>query len=184
MYLDTQESKQKLPPPLERVSQLPETNGERLPSMESLKKEIDTALNGSERPQSLVIAGEGEPTLRWNDLLSLANTYAHLNVRVTTNGLAESSKVAQLKDGGVKAVSVALMTADSNQYEAFMQPFLADSSLCPHAVVCEFIREAVHCELDVEVTGVNRPDVDKQAAETLATELGVTNTVRWRPYFP
>ena len=185
MYLDTQESKQKLPPPLERVTSLPETDGGiRLPSMEALRKEIDSALTKSEPPEALVMAGEGEPTLRWNDLLSLANSYSYMNVRVTTNGLVHSSQVSQLKESGVQALSVALMTANAHQYMQLMEPLVADSSLCAHTVVCNFIRKAVSCELDVEVTGVDRPDVDKEALENLARELGVASSVRWRAYFP
>lgn len=189
LYLDTQECPQKLPPPdIERVSCLPKTDSVRLPSVESLKQEIDAHLlkdmKNEEAPQALVFAGEGEPTLRWNDLLELADNYFKWNVRVTTNGLIPSScRVKELKENGVQSVSVALMTADSCQYNQLMQP-VDDSLDNAHAHVCDFIRQAVQCDLDVEVTGVDRPDVNKEATEQLASKLGVSSPVRWRPHFP
>ena len=76
---------------------------------------------------SLVLNGEGEPTLKWNDLLTLAESYSETcTIRVTTNGLVVSScnnnKVSQLKESGVDCVSVALMTWSSHQYNQLMQP--------------------------------------------------------------
>jgi hypothetical protein len=81
------------------------------------------------------------------------------------------------------------MTAHSQQYTQLMKPTVdADASSMdssPHALVCDFIRQAVSAGLNVEVTGVDRPDIviDKEATEKLAASLGVTRPVRWRPYF-
>ena len=61
--------------------------------------------------------------------------------------------------------------------------FLEESQQHPHDRVCEFIREAVHANLQVEVTGVDRPEIDKKRTETLAASLGVESPCRWRPYF-
>jgi molybdenum cofactor biosynthesis enzyme MoaA len=178
MYLDTQDYPQKLPPALEPILCLDEET--RLPSIQSLKDDIDHAVQEKE-PESLVLGGEGEPTMRWSCLLSLARMYSHLNVRVTTNGLIPSTYAVQMKDNGIQTVSVALMTADPTQYIQLMKP--ADSSLQVHYIVCEFIQQAVRCNLQVEVTGVDRSDVDKEATEKLVMSLGVQNAVRWRPYF-
>lgn len=79
------------------------------------------------------------------------------------------------------------MTADSSQYKELMKPvlFTKDSNKKEaHAMVCDFIQQAVTCQLQVEVTAVDRPDVDKRATRQLAADLGVTLPVRWRPYFP
>jgi Zn-dependent peptidase ImmA (M78 family) len=53
-----------------------------------------------------------------------------------------------------------------------------------HERLCSFIASALACDLQVELTAVERPDVDKVKTQELATQLGVTTQVRWRPYFP
>jgi len=191
-----------LPPPLERVSHLEavdNNDGEneedgRYPLVATLKEEIDQRIKDS-LPDALVIAGEGEPTLRRQAVLSIARTYRSKVpvIRLVTNGLLVSSFspdsfTKELTQSGVNSVSVALMTADPVQYEGLMQPVvLEDNNVVPsssaHEQVCEFIRQAVHCELNVEITGVDRPDVDKAKTEELAASLGVTLPFRWRPFF-
>jgi hypothetical protein len=145
---------------------------------------------------ALVLNGEGEPTLKWNDLLTLAKSYSETcTIRVTTNGLvsaaSSSYKVSQLRESGVDCVSVALMTCSSHQYNQLMQPVVVVAALLPndstrkeaHLIVCDFIQQAVQCGLQVQVTGVDRPDVDKQATQELARKLGVSSEIQWRPYF-
>ena len=151
---------------------------------------------------SLVIAGEGEPTLRLSTLLdvvrrpirssSLGNA-TPTTIRVVTNGLGDAVPgnsngggcARQMKEAGVSAVSVALMTASADQYEELMMPCLSDTISRPaHEMVCDFIVSALDVGLDVEVTAVDRVEVDKAATEKLAKSLGVTDPVRWRPYFP
>ena len=151
---------------------------------------------------SLVIAGEGEPTLRLSTLLdvvrrpirssSLGNA-TPTTIRVVTNGLGDAVPgnsngggcARQMKEAGVSGVSVALMTASADQYEELMMPCLSDTISRPaHEMVCDFIVSALDVGLDVEVTAVDRVEVDKAATEKLAKSLGVTDPVRWRPYFP
>eukprot|EP00592_Proboscia_alata_P013082 CAMPEP_0194388636 /NCGR_PEP_ID=MMETSP0174-20130528/99639_1 /TAXON_ID=216777 /ORGANISM="Proboscia alata, Strain PI-D3" /LENGTH=212 /DNA_ID=CAMNT_0039180117 /DNA_START=343 /DNA_END=981 /DNA_ORIENTATION=- len=112
--------------------------------------------------------------------------------------------ILQMKDAGVTSLSVALMTASPSQYDDLMKPveltrlknkiqlkwrsnskeYLQNEAVRAHDLVCEFIHSAVLAGFDVEVTGVDRPDVDKFKAEALALHLGVTKQFRWRPYFP
>lgn len=166
-----------------------------------LQEEINVwiAANNNRQDQtkklSLVLNGEGEPTLKWNDLLTLAESYSETcTIRVTTNGLVVSSynKVSQLKESGVDCVSVALMTWSSHQYNQLMQPVCVpnDSTSSSrkqdaHFIVCDFIQQAVQCGLQVQVTGVDRPDVDKQATQELARKLlgASSSEIQWRPYF-
>ena len=108
-----------------------------------------------------------------------------------------------LRDAGVDSVSVALMTGGPDQYVALMEPVTAvgecDSGGAPlgaHSRVCAFIAaSAALDDFDVEVTAVDRPDVDHAATEELAARLlgssrseaergGGRPIVRWRPYFP
>jgi hypothetical protein len=224
MYLDSQETPQKLPPPLEATKELlpppPSLNPgaaaaaaseERLPSIQDLFWEIQEQVASSAKKgnkwNSIVFAGEGEPTMRLEDLLALAEllrnnigtsstTVPCPQLRLTTNGLIVPSTTTttvasssssydnipqRLHDSGITKVSVALMTADPQQYQDLMMP-LVDSA---HLRVCNFIQQAVAVPgLDVETTAVERQGVvDKQATEALSDSLLVTNPVRWRPYF-
>jgi len=152
---------------------------------------------GSEKPdiKSVVFAGEGEPTMRFHDLLSLSEQLSSSSwfpestpIRLTTNGLIpfellnqEKKNAAELfQSHGVSHVSVALMSADPLQYDSLMQPLVMDA----HSRVCKFIEQAVDANgLQVEVTAVDRLEVDKARLESLARSLSVSNPIRWRPYF-
>ena len=63
-----------------------------------------------------------------------------------------------------------------------------------HDLICEFIMDATKLGMDVEITGVDRPEIDKLETERLARLLlsvapkkkkrvGRRSVVRWRPYF-
>ena len=174
---------------------------------EMLCKDIESRFQHAKRNNlqydSLVIAGEGEPTLRLSTLLDVvrrpirSSSFGYTTpstIRVVTNGLGDAvpgngrggeSCAQRMKEAGVSGVSVALMTASSDQYDELMMPCLADTVSFPaHEVVCDFIVSAIDVGLGVEVTGVDRIEVDKAATESLAKSLGVVDPVRWRPYFP
>ena len=53
---------------------------------------------------------------------------------------------------------------------------------CPHERLCHVIQAAIAYGFDVELTGVDRPDIDKEKAEELAAQMGTT--FRWRSYYP
>lgn len=189
---DKAEEKQRLPPsPFAKVSKLlidEKVQDERHPSVAVLMEEVKERVKRQEDNfEAIVIAGEGEPTLRLSALLSLARSISQkfdTPIRVTTNGLASVDCVKEMKDVGVDAVSVALMTADTDQYNKLMEPIMDDKHKSAHEMVCEFVREAVEVGLEVEVTGVDHGlVVDKSQAERLAASLGVTSPFRWRPYF-
>ena len=189
-YLDTQEGAQKLPERPESIAVKDENCDDNNPiTMNMLQEEIDSYLrNDKLRPNSLVFAGEGEPTLRLDEMLELVGSLqqAHTSealppIRVTTNGLRPNI-VSRLKDGGVSRVSIALMTADPTQYDQLMNP----SQEKGHDKVRQFIQNSIEIGLEVEATAVDRDDVDKTATQELAKSLGVDAEdvqVRWRPYF-
>jgi molybdenum cofactor biosynthesis enzyme MoaA len=161
MWLDTQESKQFLPPPKFSgpVTALPTTapgtcTCRRVISVDDVMVEIESFMQSGmvDHLNSIVLAGEGEPTLRiFHDprddfLVQLtARMREHLDVpiRLTTNGLLDPellqkffqpladhtsyadlvrSAVQYLQNAGIQSVSVALMTHNANQYQQIMQP--------------------------------------------------------------
>lgn len=213
-WLDTQKSSfsQKLPPSLETISEIIISMSDdsdddndnkhatpRRPTVTELMEEIQSVSKRSSF-DAIVIAGEGEPTLRWKELLQLTERLKEQHqqqqqkntiLRVTTNGLAvDDNGAEQLQAAGVNAVSVALMTHDPVLYDELMQPELAlvqtiqVIQMQAHERVCRFIQQAVKVGLQVEVTGVDREEVNKGEMEALARSLGVTEPVRWRSYHP
>ncbi|CAJ1951412.1 unnamed protein product [Cylindrotheca closterium] len=212
------EGKQKLPSLLgkNKVQEYPDGNQHVVhPKVPDLMEEIrlqmennDVDKTSTTKITSVVIAGEGEPTLRLNDLLSLTeqlsssswfseSSSSSSSIRLTTNGLIPSQQASSISNGkqesnvpqllqshGVSHVSVALMSADPLQYEALMQPLLLVEEDNAHSQVCRFIQQAADTNgLEVEVTAVDRPEVNKETLESLAKSLSVENPVRWRPYF-
>ena len=190
----TQPQKMKLPMAQDPVATLEIDNtnlkrGLQFPSVDDLfletKQRIETGAF-----ESVVFAGEGEPTLRMADLVGLATKirkeYHAMPLRLTTNGLIAQDDAAQILKGcGLSAVSVALMTHDSGQYDELMKPNLADNDdTTAHEVVCRFMQDSIQVGLAVEATGVAREDISQAATEELAKALGIEEAFRWRPYFP
>lgn len=218
VWLDYQETPQKLPPPAESsyVSVLDDEGEGRRPTVEELVAEVEMHLRKKKKKitdnidWTIVVAGEGEPTLRLDALIELVGrlrdvvpqctTGTGTSLRITTNGLLDPENTERLlkactttsdKQNVLLPItfSVALMTHDADHYDQLMQPRLGSAhgsgtqQLRPHEQVQSFIRSAVAAGLDVETTAVDRPDVDKTRTNQLAAALGVTNPVRWRIYF-
>ena len=175
-WLDAEEERQSLPEPMERVDRSWLSPGR--PTVTELLSEIP------ENSSSIVIAGEGEPTLRMAALEELVTKLrrqqpSDCHIRVTSNGLFPVAH--QLALCGVDSVSVALMTHDPEQYNDLMQP------TCDHGYerVLEFVTQAQKEGLKVELTAVDQPGVDQDKTNKMAKSLvGIENPVRWRPFFP
>ena len=187
-WLDTQPAEASIGlPPFKSVAANSDVtcNLQQEPSCETLMREINEY-----KPKTVVIAGEGEPFLRPRLVLDLVEALSSSSpdtaIRINTNGLVvPTTAYTVLKN---TALSVALMTADSEQYTELMQPTApldgtTDSSH-HHARVTECIQTAIEAGITVEATGVVRDNVDREATERLAQQLGCTAPVRWRPYFP
>ncbi len=248
------------------------------PSISTLVNEVTSRLqqnhqaSAEERYNQVVIAGEGEPTMRMDALLAVARSVQSFNnqqqqhhhppigesekitpppplsVRVVTNGLCYGipnlgySPYNSERDGvlipmhrhvilrdmiesGVSRLSVALNTANRHEYDVLMEPCChtggggsnrssigddvvlaasrgggggggsraVEEPFLPgvaHDIVCEFILETTKLGMDVEITGIDRPDVDKAEMEQLARLLlsvrpkkDQRRMIRWRRYF-
>lgn len=178
------------------------------PSTHALFEEVKHHLESHKHDiESIVFAGEGEPTLRLEALETLASqiycfmkTYNtnEMNMmkpmRIVTNGLVLCTHPKQerkhvlhrLLSSGVQTLSIALMTSSPHQYESLMQPIglnQSDDDSHIHSKLCQLVQEAVRIGFDVELTGVDHDYVDKRLANNLAQELGASS-FRFRPYFP
>lgn len=189
-WLDMQEGYHKLPPVMsESINEDTIESLSPLLSTSELWKEVKEVLLQNSTPgafSSICFAGEGEPLLRLQTLLELVHHIKDdapdMSLRVTTNGLAADSVALQLFQSGVDAISVALMTHDAVQYEQLMQP----TTKAAFEKVCHFCQASVQAGLKVEVTAVDRPEIDKPKLEALSKELlgAESPPVRWRTYFP
>eukprot|EP00956_Cyclotella_meneghiniana_P029424 scaffold71102_cov48-Cyclotella_meneghiniana.AAC.2 len=197
------------------------------PSITTLTNEAISYLNNKAPEHSfeqIVIAGEGEPTLRMDALLSISHQIQSyrksqneppLPIRLITNGLVYTipnfgyspynprrngaiphhrhTVLRDMLEAGISRISVALNTNNRHEYDVLMEPccFTSGNAVpgMAHDMVCEFILEAGKVGFDVEITGIDRPDIDKYETDRLARMLlsvaqrKKTNKVRWRQYF-
>lgn len=151
---------------------------------------------------SIVFAGEGEPTLRMESLKKLTfqlNDWMKSNyqtksvsIRIVTNGLVlckhphKQSLLRNLKHNGVTNLSIAVMSPCKAQYENLIKPlgfkYTTSDELHPHSMVCQLVKDAVEIGFEVELTGVAHDFIDESLANDFAAALGAS--FRFRPYFP
>mmetsp|Transcript_55266 Transcript_55266/g.63779 ORF Transcript_55266/g.63779 Transcript_55266/m.63779 type:complete len:378 (+) Transcript_55266:158-1291(+) len=162
------------PPPLEAVASLPALlklprYNQREPTIDDLYEEIQQQLIPQQQQQqqqsrdeertptttieiinSIVLSGEGEPTLRFDDMIELVRRIkssftetkmSPVHIRLTTNGLVQReitatnnnnnsnntnicSAARRLKDSGISHISISLMTWDAKQYNDLVRPVL------------------------------------------------------------
>jgi molybdenum cofactor biosynthesis enzyme MoaA len=166
--------KQRLPEALEKVTSIDYN-----PSIQTvLKDEIQDQMKQSDWAE-LRLGGEGEPTLNLLAVEYLTREFSDkITMTVMTNGLTDCA--SSLKEWGISGVSVAFPTSDPNQYVTLMDPLVENG----HERVCSFVQSALACDLHVELTAIDRPDVNKVETQELARSLGVEAEIRWRPFFP
>lgn len=115
----------------------------------------------------------------------------------TGGGMITTTAVLNDEDEDVHTDMRKSSNSSNSNNELMMMPGTA------HDLICEFIMDATKLGIDVEITGVDRPGIDKVEMERLARLLlsvGPKNndnnkmkkkrrngrrggTVRWRPYF-
>lgn len=140
-------------------------------------------LGMGENDAGVAFAGLGEPLLRLPVLLETVTAVKEsrhgIPFRVVTNGLFPTDVAAQLKDGGIDQVSVALMCNTPHQYEKIMRPPLG----LGHQDVCNFVVALSEAGVDVECTMVKIPGVNVGETKKLAEALGALR-FRAREFFP
>ena len=182
------------------------------PSIVTIINEVRSRLDTpSVDYDQVVIAGEGEPTLRMDALLAISRAVTrdnsdsnknkmqkHPAVRVITNGLCcgipnlgylpnnldrdgtiipvhRHAILRDMTNAGITRLSVALNTANRHEYDVLMEPSChTGGSVRPgtaHDLVCELIVDATKIGMDVEITGIDRPGIDKIETERLARML-------------
>ena len=142
----------------------------------------DTEIIGmGENDGGVTFAGVGEPLLRLEALLETVALVKETNhgvpFRVVTNGLADASVAAQLKEGGIKQVTVAIAAHNPPLYAKVMEPQNGRG----FGDVCTFIDACAQAGLLVECTAVAAPGVSESSTRKLAMSLGAAE-FRMRSY--
>ena len=166
------------------------------PSPAQVVEAVEQAMSSKrEKPSELCFAGVGEPLIRLRALEEAAGLIQQqqpdMLMRINTNGLVPQSEAAaiakRLHNCGIRAASVAIATADAEQYAELMKPDairLTPAFTLPlgHEQVTGFIAACVAAGMSVECNAVARPEVDIEAAGALATSLGASFRERsWHP---
>ena len=167
--------------------------GDREPSALQLAAVVDAHYSNNvdiigmgENDGGVAFAGLGEPTLRLGVMLEtvrLVKERRHgVKFRLISNGLVDEDPVAvaeALHAGGVRSASIALMTANPQQYAELMRPL---NPALSHSTVCNFIVALSEAGVETEATVVKSPGVNVRDAKHLAEALGAVN-FREREFF-
>ena len=166
------------------------------PSPAQVVEAVEQAMSSKrEKPSELCFAGVGEPLIRLRALEEAAGLIRQqqpdMLMRINTNGLVPQSEAAaiakRLHNCGIRAASVAIATADAEQYAELMKPESirlspAFSLSMGLSEVTGFAEACISEGMSVECTAVDRPEVDVEAARTLAESLGASFRARsWHP---
>lgn len=130
----------------------------------------------------VVFQGNGDPLEAADTVIDTVRRVAQerdgVDFRLNTLGLCDSATVDRLLSstafaGGsrISAVSVFLPAAESSMYAQLLRPCDGRG----FEQVCEFVQRSAAAGIDVEVTAVDRPDVDVHEVEALALRLGASS---------
>jgi hypothetical protein len=161
LWLDYQDTPQKLPPSSEASGVASIPSSYQRPSVQELVDEVQVQVSGKPNVDwNVVVAGEGEPTLRLDALIELIHRLTDVLrhqchgsscLRITTNGLVDSigtnrlletctmasslTTGASAKSSPAVTLSVALMTHDADQYNQLMQPLFLTNAHSKASIV-------------------------------------------------
>lgn len=146
------------------------------PDIEELKQ----AIGDPTRFREVVFCGYGEPLLRLDLVIALADwlKQQQIKVRVNTDGqanLVHGRNILPELAGKIDAISVSLNAADADKYQEICRSHFGAAG---YAALKEFIQQAPQYIPQVTATAVSYPGVDMDACRQLATGLGVEFRVR------
>ena len=177
------------PLPASRVSQQTETAdntgfqplapGDAEPTAAELASLVDEFFSATGANGEVVFQGNGDPLEAAAVVIDTVGLVAErrdcISFRLNTLGLCDASTVDMLLSSPVfsgssriSGISVFLPAADKATYTELLRPCVGRG----FDDVCAFVRRSAHASVDVEVTAVDRPDVDVGKVEALAMSLG------------
>lgn len=137
---------------------------------------------GDDANGNVIFQGNGDPLEAADVVIDTVRLVAQerdgVAFRLNTLGLTDSATVDRLLSSTafagssrISGVSVFVPAAEPSMYAQLLRP--CDGRAFDD--VCEFVRRSAEAGIDVEVTAVDRPDVDVQEVEALAMRLGATS---------
>jgi len=157
------------------------------PTVNEVQKELNKVIN-KKKWNEVVFCGFGEPLERLDLILEVTRWLKkqHIKtIRVDTNGhgylLNRGRDVArELKDAGLKKISISLNASDKATYNKVCKPSFEDA----YEMVLEFINKSLEAGLETEATAVTISEVDIQKVKNLADGKGVKFSLRqYIPFF-
>jgi TatD family-associated radical SAM protein len=145
-------------------------------SIEPTAEEVIGAMEGLDlsKYREIVFTGLGEPTLRFDVVLTVTRWLKSLNIRVRldTNGQAAlinpgRDVVSELEAAGIDSVSVSLNAESEEKYNKLCRPLHKNA----YSAVLDFIRGAKKAGISTRVTVVKVSEIDLEKCKKLADEL-------------
>jgi len=145
-------------------------------SIEPTTEEVIEALEKLDlsKYREIVFTGLGEPTLRFDVVLTVTRWLKSRNIRVRldTNGQAAlinpgKDVISELKHAGMDSVSVSLNAESEEKYNKLCRPTHKNA----YGAVLDFIRGARKAGINTRVTVVNVSEIDLEKCKKLADEL-------------
>lgn len=150
------------------------------PPLEEILQELEAAfLEGP--AEEVVLVGLGEPTLRLDVVLKIIEwlRLRRIRARLNTNGHAqllypERQVARELAVAGLNAVSISLVAHNSEVYNQLCRPFFSKA----YRAVLQFAQDCLSEGMEVTLTVVELPEVDIEAARSIAAKIGAGFRVR------
>ncbi|MBI5417868.1 YchF/TatD family DNA exonuclease [Candidatus Poribacteria bacterium] len=153
----------------------------RLKSEPTVEEVLQSVLPVVEKYREVVFCGYGEPTIRTDDMLKIANALKDKGVRhirLNTNGqgnlICKKNIVPKFLDT-IDEICISLNAADKETYIKICQPAFGEDT---YNSVLNFIQECKKVVPKVILTFVELPGLDLQACRDLANKLQVGYKIR------
>jgi len=146
-------------------------------SKEPSIEEIIEALEGLDLSnyREIVFTGLGEPTLRFDVVLTVTRWLKNrgMRVRLDTNGHAALINpgldvVSELKNAGIDSISVSLNAESEEKYNKLCRPVHKNA----YKAVLDFVKRAKKTGISTRVTVVKIPEIDVEKCRKVSEELG------------
>lgn len=147
---------------------------------EPSSSDVHAAIDKEKDYDEVVFCGLGEPTLRLEEILEIADALKkrQIPVRLNTNGhgsLINQIDLPRKLKGRVDKVSVSLNAQDADTYAKLCRP---DRGMDAYEAMLNFIRGCVANGIATESSVVDLPEVDIDSCRQLAQRLGAAFRVR------
>eukprot|EP00747_Dinoflagellata_sp_TGD_P183978 gnl/TRDRNA2_/TRDRNA2_39252_c0_seq1.p1 gnl/TRDRNA2_/TRDRNA2_39252_c0~~gnl/TRDRNA2_/TRDRNA2_39252_c0_seq1.p1 ORF type:complete len:384 (+),score=67.30 gnl/TRDRNA2_/TRDRNA2_39252_c0_seq1:79-1230(+) len=158
--------------------------------LEEVRGMVAEAADSEAAFESIVFAGDGEPTLAMETLVEVGQSlHGLLPLRLNTNGLGslEHNRNIVPELGFLTGVSILLNACNGPDYGLVMRPRICGSptkATFAFDAATTFLRDCAAAGMEVEVTAVEMPGVDIEAVRRFVVEELGMSSFRSRSFHP